>query len=102
MQFWRYFSQANGLTESEFEHWYVAFGVALISLLAVVRVTLFVSHGSKPAAYSAVLLSLLVAGIITYSVNTPLGLGFLSLSFAMALLQIVTSIQLRSETTHAK
>lgn len=95
-----YFAHAGDLDETVtsgtlhviFERWYVALGLLLLTLLIVIRLTLLVSRGSKPAAYTAVLVTLFFAGVATYTLSAPVSVVSLSLGFAMALGQVIFTL----------
>jgi len=79
-------------SHSIFSKWYVALFLYMILLVAIVKVTYFVSRKSKPTTYNVLLATLFIAGVATYTVSAPISVLSLGFGFAMALLQVLVGL----------
>lgn len=79
-------------SHSIFSKWYVALLLYLILLVAIVKITYFVSRKSKPVTYNVLLATLFIAGVATYTVSAPISVLSLGFGFAMALLQVLIGL----------
>lgn len=69
--------------------WYVALPAFVVAVLAVAVVVYFVSGKSRSATDLAILASLLIGGIATYSVAPVISTMALAIGFCLSLLQVL-------------
>lgn len=97
MQFFFAHGGADAPVEKSLAHlifgrWYVALGLLVLVVLIVIRLTMLISRGSKAVTYSAVLTTLFITGVGTYTLSTVVSVLSIGLGFAMALIQVLTSL----------
>lgn len=79
-------------TPSILSTWYVALPLFIMAVVLVTVLTYYASRKSKPVTYSVLLGLLFIAGVATYTVSAPVSVLSLSLGFALALLQVLSSL----------
>lgn len=79
-------------TPSILTKWYIALPLFIMAVTLVTRLTYYVSRKSKPLTFSVLLGLLFIAGVATYTVSAPVSVLSLSLGFALALLQVLSSL----------
>lgn len=98
--FYRSFAHAGEIHEtmtqstihSLFSKWYVALLFLAIFLLAIGRITYFISRRSFSAVYVVLMVALLVIGLLGYRLSAVLSIVSISGGFAMSLIQMVAGI----------
>lgn len=75
-----------------FSRWYIALPLFIIAVTLATLLTYYLSRRSKPVTLTVLLALLFVAGVATYTVSAPVSVLSLSLGFALALLQVLTSL----------
>lgn len=74
-----------------FSKWYVALPLFIVAVTLVTLLAYYLSRKSKPVTFSVFVALLFIAGVATYTISAPVSVISLSLGFALALLQVLTS-----------
>lgn len=72
--------------------WYIALTLFVILVVIVGTAAYFVSRKSIAFTLNTVLATFFIAGVATYTVSAPVSILSLGLGFALALLQVLTSL----------
>lgn len=85
-------STAGAVSHGLLDNWYVALLVFIAAVLVVGTTTYFLARKSKATTLNVLLVTCLLAGIVTYTTSAIISVLSLSLGFGMALFQVIIGL----------
>lgn len=79
-------------SSSPLSKWYIALPLFIVFLGVITTLTYIVSRKSIPTTYNVLLATLFIAGVAAYTTSAPISVLSISIGFALALLQVLTSL----------